>query len=138
MVTEGPQARSPGEIVREDFDALFGGRDPDALRPYWREQRVIHFLALGLEASGVDQMVAFFKELFAAFPDWRMTFEGIVADDHHAVVQWIGRGTFDGARFQGSSGSVAVPSTAPASRVSTPLGVLSSSEGATSSASTRT
>jgi SnoaL-like polyketide cyclase len=101
MVTEGPQVHSPGEIVREDFDALFGGRDPDALHPYWSEQGVIHFLALGLEARGVDQRVAFFEELFAAFPDWRMTVEGIIADDRHAVVQWIGRGTFDGPRFQG-------------------------------------
>ena len=95
-----PETRSPGRLAREAFEALFDRRDLDAVRPMWKEESVDHFLALGVDARGPDQLVAFFGELHAAFPDFDVRIENIVEDDRHAVVQWTGTGTFEG-RFQG-------------------------------------
>ena len=50
---------------------------------------------------GHDAVRAFFRELFAAFPDFTMTLGRIVADDTAAVVQWHAAGTFTGGPFQG-------------------------------------
>jgi steroid delta-isomerase-like uncharacterized protein len=48
-----------------------------------------------------DAVRAFFRELFAAFPDFTMTVDRVVADDTSAVVQWHAAGTFTGGPFQG-------------------------------------
>jgi steroid delta-isomerase-like uncharacterized protein len=93
--------RSPGQIARELFEALFDRRDIDAARPAWTADSVDHFLALGIDARGPEQLAAFFGELLAALPDLRMAIESIVEDERHAVVQWSMTGTFDGAAFQG-------------------------------------
>ena len=93
--------RSPGRLARELFEALFDRRDVDAARPTWTADSVDHFLALGVDARGPEQLAAFFRELLAALPDLRMSIENVVEDDRHAVVQWSMTGTFDGAPFQG-------------------------------------
>ncbi len=95
------ETRSPGQLAREMFEALFERRDIDAVRPFWTDSTVDHFLALGFDARGPEQIAAFFAELHAAIPDMKMTIENIVEDDRHAVVQWHATGTFDGAPFQG-------------------------------------
>jgi steroid delta-isomerase-like uncharacterized protein len=95
------QARSPGQLARETFENLFERRDIDAVRPLWTDSSVDHFLALGVDARGTEQLAAFFAELHAAIPDVEMTIENIVEDDRHAIVQWRMTGTFDGAAFQG-------------------------------------
>ena len=92
---------SPGQLAREAFAAVFDRRDPDALRPFWTEESVDHFLALGIDARGPDALAAFFKEFLAAVPDVRMTIENVVEDERQAVVQWTMTGTFDGGPFQG-------------------------------------
>ena len=96
-----PERRSPGQIARECFEAIFNRHDPDAIRAFGTENSVDHFLALGVDARGPDEVVSFFEEFLAAFPDWQMRIENIVEDDRHAVVQWRGTGTFKGAPFQG-------------------------------------
>ncbi len=58
------------------------------------------FVAVG-EVIGSQAIRRFFIETFAAFPDFDMTVERIVADDETAVVQWHTTGTFEGAPFQG-------------------------------------
>jgi len=100
MVTT-PQTLSPGQLAREAFEAIFDRQDIDAVRPLWTESSVDHFLALGVEARGPQQLAAFFQELHEAIPDFDMTIENIVEDDRHGVVQWSATGTFDGAPFQG-------------------------------------
>lgn len=92
---------SPAQLARNAFEAIFDRRDIDAARPLWTDSSVDHFLALGLEARGPDQLAAFFRELLAAIPDLDMRIENIVEDDRHGVVQWAATGTFDGAPFQG-------------------------------------
>lgn len=94
-------AETPGEFVREAFAAIFDRHDVDAVRPYWNEQSVNHFLTLGLDARGPDQLAAFFEGLIAAIPDIDMQIESVVEAERRAVVQWRMRGTFSGAPFQG-------------------------------------
>jgi steroid delta-isomerase-like uncharacterized protein len=96
-----PETSSPGQLARKSFEDLFDRRDVDAVRALWTEESVDHFLALGVDARGPEQLAAFFTEFLAAVPDWKMTIENIVEDDRHAVVQWTGSGTFDGGPFQG-------------------------------------
>jgi steroid delta-isomerase-like uncharacterized protein len=110
------KGRSPAELARESFEALFERRDFEAAREFWTEESVDHFLALGIDVRGPVKLEAFFRELFAAVPDFRMTIENIVEDwrssarpgrrpppgrGDHAVVQWTGTGTFNGGPFQG-------------------------------------
>jgi steroid delta-isomerase-like uncharacterized protein len=96
-----PETRSPGQLARHLFELIFDRRDVDAARSFWTESSVDHFLALGVDVRGPDQIAGFFRELHAAFPDFQMTIENVVEDDRHAVVQWSVAATFDGAPFQG-------------------------------------
>jgi steroid delta-isomerase-like uncharacterized protein len=96
-----PQTRSPGQLARESFEALFDRKDFEAVRQFWTEDSVDHFLALGIDVRGPAKLEGFFRELFAAVPDYRMSIENIVEDDRHAIVQWTGSGTFTGEPFQG-------------------------------------
>ena len=80
---------------------IFDRRDIDGARPFWTDSSVDHFLALGVDARGPDQLAAFFHELLSAFPDFQVSIENVIGDDRHAVVQWSATGTFDGAPFQG-------------------------------------
>jgi steroid delta-isomerase-like uncharacterized protein len=100
MATETP-IHSPGQLARETFEALFDRKDYPTVRQYWTEDSVDHFLALGIDVRGPENLEAFFRELFAAVPDFKMKIESIVEDDRHAVVQWTGSGTFNGGAFQG-------------------------------------
>jgi steroid delta-isomerase-like uncharacterized protein len=93
--------RSPAQLARESFEALFDRRDFEAARGFWTEDIVDHFLALGIDVRGPEKLEAFFRELFTAVPDFRMKIENIVEDERHAVVQWTGSGTFRGGPFQG-------------------------------------
>jgi steroid delta-isomerase-like uncharacterized protein len=61
---------------------------------------VDHFLPVG-DAVGRDAIVAFFREMFAAIPDFTIEIERTVASDQMVVVQWKASGTFTGAKFQG-------------------------------------
>jgi steroid delta-isomerase-like uncharacterized protein len=100
-MTTGTATRSPGQLAREAFEAV-NRQDFAAARRVWSEETVDHFLALGIDVRGPDALEAFFRELFAAAPDFKMTIENVVEDDRHAVVQWTGSGTFNGASaFQG-------------------------------------
>jgi steroid delta-isomerase-like uncharacterized protein len=96
-----PETRSPGQLAREFFEIIFERKDPEALRPYGTPNSVDHFLALGLELRGPDQVISHFKALLAAIPDASMTIENIVEDNRHAAVQWRFSGTFNGSSFLG-------------------------------------
>jgi steroid delta-isomerase-like uncharacterized protein len=94
-------AEATEQRVREIFRTLFEDRDFSRSDEFWSGDTVDHFLALGLSVRGADQLRRFFKELFAAVPDWTMEIERVVATADHAVVQWRGTGTHDGAAWQG-------------------------------------
>lgn len=93
--------RSAGELARDIFRRLFDEKDLSATARYWSERTVDHFLALGESIQGPQALTAFFRELFAAVPDARMTVERIVDGGRVAVVQWTLEGAMKGTAFRG-------------------------------------
>ena len=91
--------RTPADVARTAFAAV-SRRDPDGIVATGAPGYVDDFVAIG-EIRGHDAVRAFFRELFAAFPDFTMTIDRIVADDTVAVVQWHAAGAFTGGPFQG-------------------------------------
>jgi steroid delta-isomerase-like uncharacterized protein len=95
-------ARTPSEIARATFHGLFVERDLSDPYRYWSDDSIDHFLAAGQSVKGAKPLAQFFRELFAAVPDWRIEIENVVDDgDRQAVVQWRGTGTLSGAPFLG-------------------------------------
>lgn len=85
--------------ARSYFEAL-AGRNPEAMASHWNGDGVADIVPLAV-LRGPDEVRAFFRELFAAFPGIETTVTRVVADDKHAVVEWRMAGTFGGAPFQG-------------------------------------
>ena len=90
---------SPEETAKSYFQAI-ADRDAQRIAQHWHPEGVDDFVAFGIY-RGPDEIRGFFDELFAAIPDAEMIVDRIVADDHHAVVQWRLRGNFTGGSFQG-------------------------------------
>jgi steroid delta-isomerase-like uncharacterized protein len=91
--------KAPAEVARAAFDAV-ARRDAEGVAQYAAPEAVDDFVALG-EFKGREAIRAFFVEVFAAFPDFQMSVDRIVADDTVAVAQWHCEGNFTGAPFQG-------------------------------------
>ena len=91
--------RTPADVARAAFDAV-SQKDPDGIVATGAPGYVDDFVAIG-EIRGHDAIRAFFRGLFAAFPDFTLTVDRIVADEGAAVVQWHAAGTFTGGPFQG-------------------------------------
>jgi steroid delta-isomerase-like uncharacterized protein len=91
--------RTPAEVAHAAFDAVIS-KDPDGIVAVGAPGYVDDFVAVG-EIRGHQAVRTFFSDLFAAFPDFEMTVERIVADETSAAVQWHAVGTFTGGPFQG-------------------------------------
>ena len=91
--------RTPAEVARAAFDAVIG-KDPEGIVALGAPGYVDDFVAIG-QVRGQKAIRAFFSELFAAFPDFEITVDRIVADETSAAVQWHATGTFTGGPFQG-------------------------------------
>jgi steroid delta-isomerase-like uncharacterized protein len=91
--------RTPAEVARAVFDAVIS-KDLADIVAAGAPGYVDDFVAVG-EMRGREAVRAFFGELFAAFPDFQMAVDQIVADDTAAAVQWHAAGTFTGGPFQG-------------------------------------
>ncbi|MDQ6914989.1 MAG: ester cyclase [Actinomycetota bacterium] len=88
-----------GERAREAFEML-GRRDLSKADELWGPDSVDHFLPVGAY-QGTEAIRGYFEGLFAAFPEFTLEVEDVVAQDNRAVVQWRGTGTFSGAPFLG-------------------------------------
>lgn len=88
-------------VVRDLFDGLLHRKELSDPRRYWTEDAVDHFLALGLRLRGPDALGQYFRELFAAIPDWDIEMDRVIANGRDAVVLWTAVGTFDGAPWRG-------------------------------------
>lgn len=99
--TTTPSAKTPTplKVARAAFDAL-NKRDLDTLSEFHTDETVDDFVAVE-EVRGKGSIRRFFEELFAAFPDFEMTVDRIIADRCTAVVQWHATGTFSGGKYQG-------------------------------------
>jgi steroid delta-isomerase-like uncharacterized protein len=94
--------QTPSEIARELFRDLFDDRDLSDPSRYWTDDSVDHFLAAGRTVRGAEALAQWFRDLFAAVPDWRLEIENTVDDgDRQVVVQWHATGTLTGAPFLG-------------------------------------
>ena len=100
--TAASTTATPGERVREIFHAIFDERDLSDPYRYWTDDSIDHFLAAGRSVRGAQALAQWFRDLFAAVPDWKLEVENTVDDgDRQVVVQWHATGTFTGAPYLG-------------------------------------
>ena len=96
------ETRTLSERAREIFSAIFEDRDLSDPYRYWTDESVDHFLAAGVSVKGAQALAQWFRDFFAAIPDWKLEVENTVDDgDRQVVVQWHATGTFTGAPFLG-------------------------------------
>src|SRR4051812_49511545 len=89
--------RTLSERTREIFSALFVDRDLSDPYRYWTDDSVDYFLAPGRTVRGAQALAQWFRDLFAAVPDWTLEIENVVDDgDRQVVVQWHATGTLSG------------------------------------------
>jgi steroid delta-isomerase-like uncharacterized protein len=93
------ELRSLEELAYWGFGQL-ARRDLSAAEEIWAPEAIDHFLPVG-DAIGRDAIVAFFTEMFEAFPDFHIEPERVLTTDTYAVVQWRATGTFTGKAFHG-------------------------------------
>ena len=95
-------ARTPSQLARESFRILFDERDLSDPHRLWSDDSVDHFLAAGRSPRGAQAVAQWFRELFAAVPDFRMQILNAFDDgDRQATIEWKATGTFTGAPFLG-------------------------------------
>jgi steroid delta-isomerase-like uncharacterized protein len=85
--------------ARSYFDAL-ARRDPQGMAEHWGEDGVDDIVPLS-PLRGHGEIIAFFRELFAAVPDLETTVNRVVAGEREAAVEWRMTGHFTGEPFQG-------------------------------------
>src|SRR3954466_6945159 len=91
------ETRTLSERTRDIFSAIFEDRDLSDPYRYWTDESVDYFLAAGREVRGAQDLAQWFRDLFAAVPDWKLEVENTVDDgDRQVVVQWHAGGTFNG------------------------------------------
>jgi len=85
--------------ARSYFDAI-ARRDVDAMMEHWKEDGVVDLVPIGI-LRGVDEISAFFREMFAAFPDSEMTVARLAAGQNEVAIEWRMSANFTGGSFQG-------------------------------------
>jgi len=85
--------------ARSYFDAV-GRRDVDGMLEHWTEDGVVDLVPIGI-LRGQDEIAAFFREMFAAFPDAETTVTRVAAGQNEVAVEWRMTATFSGGPFQG-------------------------------------
>src|SRR3954471_11903091 len=94
----GTETRTLSERTRDIFSAIFDDRDLSDPYRYWTDESVDYFLAAGREVRGAQALAQWFRNLFAAVPDWKLEIENTVDDgDRQVVVQSHATGTFNGS-----------------------------------------
>jgi steroid delta-isomerase-like uncharacterized protein len=85
--------------ARSYFEAI-ARRDVEGVVQHWKEDGVIDLVPIGI-LRGHEEIAAFFRELFAAFPDAEMTVARVAAGQNEVAVEWRMSAHFTGAPFQG-------------------------------------
>jgi steroid delta-isomerase-like uncharacterized protein len=94
-----PRRKAVEAHARSYFDAV-ARRDPEAMAEHWREDGVDDLVPVR-PLRGKGEIIAFFRELFAAVPDMEMTVTRVVAGETQAAVEWRATGNFTGGPFEG-------------------------------------
>jgi hydroxyacylglutathione hydrolase len=94
------QASAAAEVARSYFGALERG-ERGAQREWYGPDMVGQIFGV-MGPVGRDEMIAYFDDLYAAIPDFRLEILDMVSEGEKAVVRWRVTGTFAGpGRFQG-------------------------------------
>jgi hydroxyacylglutathione hydrolase len=94
MATEVHQSSETARIARAYFEAL-GRGEADAPRRFYAADGVGHIHGV-VGPALPEEAVAFFTEVFGAFPDWRFEIVELLVEGDGAAVRWRARGTFAG------------------------------------------
>jgi steroid delta-isomerase-like uncharacterized protein len=92
-------ATTPEELVRASFEAL-GRHDLAAMAELYHPDVVEDIAPVGI-LRGRDEVLDFFRGVFAALPDFEIAITRLVASEQRVVVEWRMGGNFTGAPFQG-------------------------------------
>jgi steroid delta-isomerase-like uncharacterized protein len=88
------------KIVRDYFEDL-GAGNPDAPLKHYAPDGIGQVYGV-TEPMSRDSIAGYFRDLWSAFPDFRLDIEEILADGDGAAVHWAANGTFAGpGSFQG-------------------------------------
>ena len=90
---------TPLEVSARAFDAL-NEHDLHQLRSLMADDVVQHIVPLGVH-DGLEAVLAYYKEVFAAAPDLRIDVTDVAADGEVVLVAWELAATFTGAPFHG-------------------------------------
>ena len=90
---------TPLEVAQNAL-ASFAARDAAAVAANAHEDCVDDIVAIA-PVRGREAIRQFYEEMFAAFPDFTIGVEQLIADDYGAAVRWTATGTFTGVPFQG-------------------------------------
>ncbi|HTU95613.1 MAG TPA: nuclear transport factor 2 family protein [Solirubrobacteraceae bacterium] len=91
---------STADIAKRYFAAL-SAHDLDAAVALWKPGSIDRFVG-GQELVAPDGIVAYFSELFGAFPDFELEVVELTTARNRTAVRWTAHGTFAGpGRFQG-------------------------------------
>ncbi|HSS59598.1 MAG TPA: ester cyclase, partial [Solirubrobacteraceae bacterium] len=100
MATDVDQTAETTRVAHEYFAALARG-EADAPRRYYAADGLGHIHGV-VGPALPEESVAFFNEVFSAFPDWRFEVVELLVEGDGAAVRWRARGTFAGpGRFMG-------------------------------------
>ena len=97
-VSTPPASATNAELVRWSFEVI-NTRDVTTLRGFWTQDTVDHFP--DRTCRGADEITAYFEEVFAALPDFRIEVRGLAEQGEDVFAQWHLTGTHTGADFQG-------------------------------------
>jgi steroid delta-isomerase-like uncharacterized protein len=90
---------TPMHVVRSGVDAL-NAHDVEALRSLMADDIVHAVVPVGIQ-HGREAALAYYKELLAATPDFRIEIISALEDQEQAIVTWRSPATFTGASFMG-------------------------------------
>jgi predicted ester cyclase len=93
-----PAGGSPGAIVRWTVD-MINARDAAAMRQVWADGVRVRFPPRTVR--GVDELEAWWDEVFAAVPDLTLTIQGLVEHGDEVFMRWQLTGHHSGGEWEG-------------------------------------
>jgi steroid delta-isomerase-like uncharacterized protein len=93
------RGRTPEQVVADFLDAL-GRHDLEGIGRACADD-IVEVLSGTAPLEGIDNELAFARDLLAAFPDLEIEVTRLMAIDRVVAAEWTRRGTFTGADFQG-------------------------------------
>ncbi len=92
--------KGPTTVARAYLKAI-DARDLDAATALWKPGSIDRLVGMA-DLRAPDEIKAYFENLFAAIPDFKLTILSITAQKESAAVRWSMTGTFDGTtRIEG-------------------------------------